>query len=209
MGDSGDQDLTALKEAVQELAVQVRNSPPVGTIVLFASDAAALPGYRLCNGDAIDLSTPAGDPYRGLFAVIGTTYGDAGPNTFRLPDLRGEFLRVLDQGRGIDVGRRVGRPQPAGTALPTNPFATDTADAHTHQVDADGDHNHGGPWVGGRGGSHPRGDEHGCPDDARQLGGSGNHVHALQPDGRHAHRILGGDQETRPRNVALVAFIRH
>lgn len=42
---------------------------------------------------------------RGLFAE-----GD-GATTFRLPDLRGEFLRGFDDGRGIDAGRVLGKSQ--------------------------------------------------------------------------------------------------
>jgi hypothetical protein len=45
-----------------------------------------------------------------LFAKIGYTYGGAG-NDFRLPDLRGEFLRGWDDGRNIDAGRTIGSSQ--------------------------------------------------------------------------------------------------
>ncbi|WP_313201468.1 phage tail protein [Pseudomonas sp.] len=50
--------------------------------------------------------------YSALFAAIGTTYGDGdGSTTFNLPDLRGEFLRGFDDGRGIDQGRVFGSRQ--------------------------------------------------------------------------------------------------
>ena len=50
--------------------------------------------------------------YAALFAVIGTTYGAGdGSTTFALPDLRGEFVRGLDAGRGVDVGRAIGAAQ--------------------------------------------------------------------------------------------------
>ncbi|MEN6547408.1 MAG: phage tail protein, partial [Armatimonadia bacterium] len=56
-----------------------------------------------------------------LFAVIGTTFGVGnGTTTFNLPDLRAEFLRGLDQGRGVDTGRAMGSAQA---------FMTE---AHTH-----------------------------------------------------------------------------
>lgn len=52
--------------------------------------------------------------FRKLFNIIGTYYGGDGVNTFKLPDLRGYFLRFADYNRGIDVGRRVGTTQDDG-----------------------------------------------------------------------------------------------
>lgn len=49
--------------------------------------------------------------YAELFAVIGTTYGSTNGSNFRLPDLRGEFLRGWDNGRGVDDGRALGSHQ--------------------------------------------------------------------------------------------------
>lgn len=44
--------------------------------------------------------------YAALFAAIGTSFGAGdGVSTFQLPDLRGEFLRGWDNGRGVDSGR--------------------------------------------------------------------------------------------------------
>lgn len=64
-------------------------------------------GWLLCNGSAISRST-----YAALFAVVGTLYGVGdGVTTFNVPELRGEFLRGADQGRGIDAGRAVGTAQ--------------------------------------------------------------------------------------------------
>ncbi|MCE1184471.1 MAG: tail fiber protein [Rhodocyclales bacterium] len=61
-------------------------------------------GYLKANGAAISRTT-----YAALFAVIGTTFGAGdGATTFTLPDLRGEFLRGFDDGRGVDSGRTFG-----------------------------------------------------------------------------------------------------
>ena len=49
-----------------------------------------------------------------LYAVVGAGYGGNGSTTFRLPDLRGLFLRFWDGGRGIDVGRSIGSYQDDG-----------------------------------------------------------------------------------------------
>jgi microcystin-dependent protein len=48
--------------------------------------------------------------YAALFAVIGYTYGGSG-GSFVLPDLRGEFIRGWDDGRGVDPARAFGSAQ--------------------------------------------------------------------------------------------------
>ena len=64
-------------------------------------------GWLECNGAAISRTT-----YAALFAVLGTTFGAGdGSTTFNLPDLRGEFVRGWDHGRGADVGRELGTAQ--------------------------------------------------------------------------------------------------
>lgn len=72
------------------------------------SAAGVIPtGWLECNGAAISRAT-----YGTLFAVIGTNYGAGdGATTFNLPDLRGEFLRGADRGRGVDAGRAIGSAQ--------------------------------------------------------------------------------------------------
>lgn len=50
--------------------------------------------------------------YAALFSAIGTTFGAGdGSTTFVLPDLRGVFMRGWDDGRGIDSGRTFGSSQ--------------------------------------------------------------------------------------------------
>lgn len=75
-------------------------------------------GYLECNGATVSRST-----YGTLFAAIGVIYGPGdGATTFHLPDLRGEFLRGADKGRGVDSGRVVGSAQ------------GDLTKAHKHDV---------------------------------------------------------------------------
>ena len=75
--------------------------------VIFMAGANAPSGFLKCNGQLVSRTT-----YASLFAVIGTTYGAGdGSTTFAVPDLRGEFLRGLDDGRGVDAGRVIGSPQ--------------------------------------------------------------------------------------------------
>lgn len=76
------------------------NHVPSGTIHTFAGTAANVPaGYLLCDGGTISRTT-----YSRLFQAIGTTYGVGdGSTTFAIPDLRGEFIRGLDNSRGVDT----------------------------------------------------------------------------------------------------------
>ena len=88
---------------------------PVGGVVAFGSNSVPV-GWLLANGAAVSRSG-----YADLFAMIGTTYGAGnGTTTFNLPDLRGEFVRGADLGRGVDSARVVGS------------FQTDLLKAHAH-----------------------------------------------------------------------------
>ena len=78
--------------------------------------------YLKCNGALVSQST-----YPDLFSAIGTTYGYGYLSTFRLPDLRGEFVRGWDDSRGVDSGRAFGSSQ------------TDEFKSHTHRVNEGGD----------------------------------------------------------------------
>lgn len=77
-----------------------------GTVAHFAA-ATAPDGWLKANGAAVSRTL-----YAGLFGAIGTTYGVGdGATTFNVPDLRGEFMRGLDDGRGVDAGRVIGTAQ--------------------------------------------------------------------------------------------------
>lgn len=64
-------------------------------------------GTLAANGQTISRAT-----YANLFAAIGVTFGAGdGSTTFLVPDLRGEFIRGVDSGRGVDTGRVMGSAQ--------------------------------------------------------------------------------------------------
>jgi microcystin-dependent protein len=95
------------------------NAVPTGAVMPFASSSAPI-GWLKANGAAVSRST-----YATLFATIGTTFGAGdGSTTFNLPDMRGEFPRGWDDGRGVDSGRSFGSAQ------------GDQLRAHTHTVAA-------------------------------------------------------------------------
>ena len=79
---------------------------PSGAVLYFAGRTAPA-GWLKANGAAVSRTA-----YAALFAAIGTTYGAGdGRSTFNLPDLRGEFLRGWDDGRGVDTPRPIGSAQ--------------------------------------------------------------------------------------------------
>lgn len=60
---------------------------------------------------------------QGMFAV-----GD-GATTFRVPDLRGEHIRVWDHGRNVDAGRALGSRQAGQNAAHTHTFVSEILQA--------------------------------------------------------------------------------
>ncbi|WP_417834396.1 phage tail protein [Thalassospira xiamenensis] len=58
-------------------------------------------GWLVCDGSAVSRTD-----YADLYAAIGTVWGEGDEiTTFNLPDLRGEFIRGFDAGRGVDADR--------------------------------------------------------------------------------------------------------
>ena len=91
---------TAIQQMISNVAL------PAGSIVKFAKNTPPS-GYLKANGAAVSRTT-----YAALFAVIGTAFGSGdGVSTFNLPDLRGQFIRGWDDGRGVDSGRVFGSAQ--------------------------------------------------------------------------------------------------
>ena len=82
------------------------SSIPAGSVQFFAMNSAPT-GFLIANGAAVSRST-----YSALFSAIGTTFGAGdGSTTFNVPDLRGQFVRGMDNGRGLDPGRGFGTNQ--------------------------------------------------------------------------------------------------
>jgi len=71
-----------------------------GSVVWFAG-LSVPDGWLIASGAALSRTV-----YAELFAAIGIAHGAGdGSTTFNLPDLRGEFIRGWDYGRGVDSGR--------------------------------------------------------------------------------------------------------
>lgn len=88
-----------------------------GSLTMMASTIVPA-GYLECNGAEISRVT-----YANLFSAIGTSWGAGdGSTTFNIPDLRGEFVRGWDNGKGTDSGRSVGS------------YQEDELESHTHEL---------------------------------------------------------------------------
>jgi len=158
---------------------------PTGSVFCMANTTVPS-GYLKCNGAAVSRTT-----YADLFAAIGTTYGSGnGSTTFNVPELRGEFIRGWDDGRGVDSGRSIASSQGDATALPNNAFTTSNPGNHAHSYKNTASDNIAGV-----------GDNRGYISDT----GTGSSTGAA---GSHTHTIGGGDAETRPRNVAMMYVIK-
>lgn len=165
---------------------------PVGAVFYFAASTAPT-GYVKANGAAVSRE----GTFAALFAVIGTTYGAGdGGTTFNLPDLRGEFIRGWDDGRGADPARVFGfPPQGYATAKPQTTTATRLlGDGTTTTIDASTTN----PSAIGftRVSKTTEGVTTGTIDSTN----AGQEIDVLQG--------VTGDAETRPRNVALLACIK-
>ena len=89
-------------------ATSLGNAPSVdsGTVAPFGGTTVPT-GWLECDGSAVSRTT-----YADLFTAIGTTHGSGdGSTTFNVPDLRGEFIRGWDNGKGTDSGRTFGSSQ--------------------------------------------------------------------------------------------------
>ena len=156
-------------------------SPMTGAVMTFAMSTAPT-GWLKCNGAAVSRTT-----YSTLFDAIGTTFGVGdGSTTFALPDLRGEFVRGYDDGRGIDAGRSFGSAQAAG--LPNiNAYAQAIAGQGTVSTGAITLTNYGG-----------------------QFGSSGGGTFAnLTFSAQASNAIYGNSTTVQPRNVALLYCIKY
>lgn len=75
---------------------------PAGTVIPYVGQQSSLAGlaslgWLVCNGATMQISR-----FQALFAAIGTAFGGDGTTSFNLPDLRGQFLRGVDSGAGVD-----------------------------------------------------------------------------------------------------------
>ena len=174
---------------------------PSGAVVHFARNTAPT-GWLKANGAAVSRTT-----YAALFSAIGTTYGAGdGSTTFNLPDLRGEFIRGWDDGRGVDVSRGFATIQTSANLSHTHTGSTTQNGNHTHSI------------AGNQGGAvQILGSQSGTVAGIG-AGTSGSYVtsyggnNIIAAVGDHAHTFTtnaDGLSESRPRNIALLPCIKY
>jgi len=71
----------------------------IGTIMTFGFNFPPS-GWQLCNGQLLSISQ-----YSAMFALLGTTFGGDGVQTFQLPNMQGRM--ALSQGTGAGLTTRV------------------------------------------------------------------------------------------------------
>ncbi len=81
-------------------AIKLQKTPP-GIVEYYLGKVPPI-GFLACDGTFVSKTK-----YADLFAVIGGGYGEKG-ELFFIPDLRGDFLRGWDNGRGVDDRRNLG-----------------------------------------------------------------------------------------------------
>ena len=168
----------------------------VGEVAFFALNTPPT-GWLKANGAAISRST-----YSALFDAIGTTYGAGdGSTTFNLPDMRGEFPRGWDDGRGVDSGRSFGTAQ-----LDQMQRITGSIGVIGVQASAGEDNIFKNPQTGllSRGGG-PSSEERLFPG---ASSGSGQSLQVNSANSPNARVSDTTDGETRSRNIALLACIK-
>ena len=151
---------------------------PAGAIEYFARMSEP-EGWLKADGSAVSRTQ-----YAKLFAAVGTMFGAGdGSTTFNLPDLRGEFIRGFDDGRGVDSNRTVGSQQQDQNKL------------HSHYA-----------TIGANGEGYANGEQ------VNNTIWKMNYIRDYQHLGNAAHATGLSDEggtEARPRNVALLACIEY
>jgi len=195
---------------------------PSGALMDFAM-AQAPAGWLVCDGSEVSRSE-----FAALFTALGTVWGAGnGTTTFNLPDLRGEFRRGADLGRGVDAGRAFGSAQADAFKSHDHDASSANAGNHTHDGHAQsaGAHNHqsGLPdqlpgFFGLSDANNPPTREVSNTSNEFQSEGpltstDGTHTHTLSvySAGAHSHDVTvspRGGAETRPRNVSVLTCIK-
>lgn len=201
-----DMDNRAYLELKKEIQLLKNEICPIGTIQAFAFNKVPQ-GWMICDGRSLNKYE-----YPELFNVIANTFGNEGNDKFKIPDLRGRFVRGWDPTATIDPQKRK-----LGT------YQEDTIQSHDHSFDSkrvslssSGDHSHTAKaarisidqgmlssvrvvqWLSSSG------------DDTGETTTNGNHTHKLKLNGNPISLANNARTsiETRPKNCALLFCIK-
>lgn len=164
--------IAQLQASVAALQDAINSTRPVPAASVFYLATTTVPyGYLEANGQAVSIAT-----YNALWIALGQP--NNGNGTFNIPDLRGEFIRSWDNGRGVDPGRVFRSVQGSQNADHTHSYVD------TYYREAWGP-NGNGPGIGSNRTDYDNYDYN----YTRNTNGSGG-------------------SEARPRNVALMPIIK-
>lgn len=106
----------------------VSNKTPPGTVTSYSSDTPPT-GWLICDGSSLLRAD-----YPKLFDTIGTAFGAADGTHFNIPDLRGRFVRGVDNsaGRDPDVASRTTMNPGGNTGDNIGSIQADMFKQHTH-----------------------------------------------------------------------------
>lgn len=182
-------------------AKAAENGVPAGTIVPFAGPKSNIPvGWLYCDGS----SYASTGMYGALFSAIGNSWGNDGGN-FRVPDLRGYFLRGAADGQNIDPDRasRTAKYGGGNTGDAVGSYQPDMYASHNHTGNTSTDGNH----------QHPIGTRGFQTDGSKGADGSGDDQGIYtQSAGSHNHTLNinnSGGNETRPENANVIFIIKY
>lgn len=179
----------------EQVALPEHTIKPGMTVMWPSSTVPA--GYLECAGQAVSRTT-----YAALFALIGTSFGPGnGTDTFNVPDMRGEFVRGWDHGRGIDTGRALGSAQDEAFKSHSHTGSTASAGAHVHDTKVGGDANNVREAVANNAITMAESAATAGVTGSGQILEAGSHTHTLTINS-------AGGVETRPRNVAWMFIIK-
>ena len=178
------------------------NGVPVGTIVSFGSGATNVPeGWLLCDGTQYDGTD---SKYIQLYNVIENTWGGTTTN-FNVPELRGFFLRGVDNGQGVDIDAA------SRTALIAGGNTGDMVG--TYQIDKFKSHNHG---ISDPGHNHSYSDSYNNADvsdnaNDRAIGSpsASSTTRTTSSSGSGISLGAEGGSDTRPKNVYVLYIIKY
>ena len=160
-------------------AIRANGIFPTGGIIFCAYNSIPK-GYLKANGVSLSTTT-----YPDLFSAIGYTYGGSG-TSFNVPDLRGEFVRSFDDGRGLNDSDSIGSFQ---------------------------DHDWKSLWVNERGYGWNGGYNHGPTNSGKGIygvnGWNGQQFTGKWENPSAAQQYLWGSEDVHPRNRALLACIKY
>ena len=175
---------------------------PVGTVIWYAGSSAPA-GYLKCNGDAI---ANGSGTTQSITANFSTLYAIVGAN---LPDLRGEFVRGWDDGKGTDSGRTIRSTLAEAFKSHDHDTNLDSASNSDNAIDVDDPgHYHDIPL---KSGSDSEADAVATGKSDHAHGGTkhtDSETTGIDIDIQLDVHSEGGT-ETRPRNVALLACIKY